>query len=209
MSARRLSALVLSCAAACAPRATTLTGVAVAPQRIPVAQLAPGAQQLTFTWEYRDSELFASGEGAARITAPDSARLDLFMRGGMGNGFAVVLGDTIHAPGGGLLSRLIPPAAMFWAAVGRLAVPPGDTTVRIDGGVMHADIRHGATTMRVAFNGERLASIETIRDDGVIERATRTGAELRYEHFTAHRVLLLTVTRTQAVEPFDASIWKH
>ena len=209
MISRMWAAALLLVAAGCAPRAVALAGVAVAPLRMPRAQLAPGLQQITFTFEYRDNEMFASGEGAARVASPDSARLDLFLRGGVGSGFAIVLGDTVHAPGGALMRRLLPPTAMFWAALGRLAVPPGDTTVRVEGNIVRADIRRGPNTMRVAFEGDRLTSIENIEGDGIVERATRAGERLTYEHFAAHRRLTMIVTRTQPVESFDAAIWRH
>ncbi|MBI2796388.1 MAG: hypothetical protein HYX65_06780 [Gemmatimonadetes bacterium] len=196
-------------AASCTPRAVALAGAPVEPARLPAARLAPGSQQITFTWTYRDPDQFASGEGAARVAGPDSARVDLFLRGGLGSGFAIVLGDSIFSPGGSTLMRFLPPVSMFWAALGRLAVPPGDTTVRMEGTVLRADIRRGPAVMRVEFDGERLAWIENIERGGIVERVTRGARVLTYEHFVARRALSLTITRTQSVGPFDAAIWTH
>ena len=133
--------------ASCAPRAVALAGAVAAPARLPLARLAAGSQQLTFTWTYRDPDMFAAGEGAARVAGPDSARLDLFLRGGMGSGFAIVLGDTIFTSGGAMVARFLPPVSMFWAALGRLAVPPGDTTVRVEGAMIRADIARGPSPL--------------------------------------------------------------
>ena len=196
-------------AASCAPRAIALAGESASPARIPVARLAPGTHQVTFTWSYRDPDMFASGEGAVRIAAPDSARIDLFLRGGMGSGFAIVLGDSIFTPGGAMIARFLPPVSMFWAALGRLAVPPGDTTVRVDGAITRADIGYAADVLRVAFERDRLASIERIAGGSVIERVGRGVTEIRYEHYTARRSLALTITRTQPAGPFDAAIWSR
>ena len=94
-------------AASCAPRARPLAGAPVPELRLPAAQLPAGSQRMLFRWKYEEADGFrASGEGVARITSPDSARLDFFLDGGMGGGWALLLGDRISAPGGDLVRRL-------------------------------------------------------------------------------------------------------
>ncbi len=195
--------------AGCVPKATVLAGSAVAPTRLPSGLLVRAHQTIAFTWAYQDVELRAQGEGAARISAPDSARLDLFMSGGLGGGHAVILGDSLYLPpNGGMLKRFLPPVAMFWAAIGRLAVPQGDTTVRVDASRTHADIARGRETMRVTFEGDRLATLERISDGGIVERLTRGDARTEYEHLAARRKLTLVITRTTDAASFDAAIFE-
>ena len=211
-NARRAAALLVATMAACAPRAVALTGSVVAPARIPDTRLTPGAQHVVFKWNYRDPDMFASGDGAARIVAPDSVRIDLFVAGGMGSGYAIVIGDSTWSPAGERLNRFLPPVSMLWAALGRLAVPAGDTTVRVDGATMRADIARGASVMRVAFTGDRLTVIEHIEGGAIRERVEHQpgpAETIQYDQFGAHRTLTLTITRRQPAAGFDAQIWKH
>ena len=83
------------------PRAGPLPGVP-SPVPLPSAVLAPGYQRVRFHWRYRDLDGAASGDGAARVAPPDSARLDFVLSGPIGGGgYALLLGDTLVAPGNG------------------------------------------------------------------------------------------------------------
>lgn len=196
--------------ASCVPKAAGLVGAAVTPARLPAAILARAHQTIAFTWAYQDADLRAQGEGAARVAAPDSARLDLFLSGGMGGGRALILGDSLFLPAnGGMLKRFLPPVAMFWAVLGRLAVPPGDTTVRVDASRTSADIARGPETMRVTFEGDRLATLERISEGGIVERLVRGENKTDYEHLGARRHLTLVITRTADAASFDAAIWQR
>ena len=193
---------------ACVPRVQPLEG-APAPARLPPAQLPPVHRQQVLTWEFADPDFRARGEGVARIAPPDSARLDLFISGMFGgSGVAFLLADSVVAPGGALVRRFIPPAPLMWAALGRLAVPPAaDTTVRVDGDTLRADI--GRTDRwRATFVGERLVRLERIADGRIQEWVSRVTPEnVRYRHEGASRSLDITITRTETVPAFDASIW--
>ena len=102
------------------------------------------------------------GEGTARIADPDSARLDFVVDGGFGGGWAVLVGDQLSIPGPDVVRRLIPPAPLLWATLGRLAVPPArDTTARMVGDTLRADIG-GDPTWRVTFAGTQLSRVERI-----------------------------------------------
>lgn len=160
-------------------------------------------------WEYQDRDIVARGDGAVRIASPDSARLDLFLDGGFGGARAVVIGDSVRVPANGDYARkLLPPTSLFWAALGRLAVPAlPDTVVRVDGDTVHADIGR-ETIWRVKFVGSRIVRAERIEGGRIIERVERLADDkVKYEHNTQHRSLSLTVTRTTPVGPFDETIW--
>ncbi len=211
MTARQLACLAaLALAAGCAPRAPALTGAPVEPSRLPTTELPRARRLVAFTWAYEDADLRAQGEGAARVAPPDSARLDLFLAGGLGGGQALVLGDSLILPGsGGMLKRFLPPVAMFWAALGRLAVPAGDTAVRVDGATTRADSARGADVMRATFEGGQLAVLEHVGGGTIAERLVRTGPRLVYEHLGFRRRLTLVLTRTTDAASFDAAIWLH
>jgi len=192
--------------AACAPALRPLTG-APAKATLPHAQLPSGYRQIVFNWELEDRELSGRGEGVARVAAPDSARLDLFLAGGFGSGAAVLIADSLQVTGGSLARRFIPPPPLLWAALGRLAVPAAaDTTARVDGELLRVDIGK-PTNWRLTFRGDSLVRVERIRGGRIIEWVERGGANIRYRSEEARRALSLTIKRVQEVPPFDASIW--
>jgi hypothetical protein len=206
---RKLALVVVGIGAAlgCTPRARPLRGTPV-PVRLPAAQLSPDHQRLDFRWEYREGQIVARGEGVARIAPPDSARVDVFLDGGYGGGRALLLGDTLLAPGGDAVKRYLPPAPLLWAAFGRLAVPASpDTVARQDGEMLRADIG-SRPVWRASFRGERLAGLERIEENRIVERVERSAEGARYSNDGARRSLVLTVTRSQGVPDFDPSIWR-
>jgi hypothetical protein len=105
---------------------------------------------------------------------------------------------------------LIPPAPLLWAALGRLAVPPAaDTAVRVENGVVRADV--GAPpAWRVTFRGDTLLRLDRVSGDRVAEWVERGPPDrVRYRHETAHRDLTLVIQRVvEESSPFDATIWR-
>ena len=209
MAPRVLPFALLLTFSACIPKAPALRGE-VAPNRLPSGRLPLVHQRLVFDWRVSEGLLSASGEGAARIAPPDSARLDLFIGGGFGSGHAILIGDTLYSPGGDRIRNMLPPPPLLWATVGRLAVPPApDTTTRLNGDTLRADIGR-EPVWRVTFVGERLARLERIDGGRVSEWVSRSaGGDVDYAHVQSRRSLRLRVTRADEVSPFDASIWRR
>ncbi len=193
--------------AACAPRLAPLTG-SPAPARFPRAELPTGHERIVFRWDLDDREFSGRGEGAARLAAPDSVRLDFFLNGGVGHGAAVLLGDSLVTPGPDFVRPLIPPPPLLWAALGRVALPSmPDTSVRVDGSVLRADIGK-PVAWRITFHGDTLSRLERVAGGRIIEWIERSpNGEIRYRHEGSRRSLRLTVTHSEATPPFDASIW--
>jgi hypothetical protein len=203
-----LAAAAIASVSSCAPRAGSLRGTP-APARFPRAELPPGHQRIVFRWEYTDQALGARGEGAARVAAPDSVRLDFFLDGGVGGGYAIIIGDSISTPGGDEVRRFLPPVPLLWAALGRLAVPAlPDTVAKVDGAALRADIGQNPA-WRVTFVGDRLNRLERIVDGRRLEWVSRDGATIRYQNERASRSLTLRVTTTDEASPFDPAIWRR
>jgi hypothetical protein len=160
-----------------------------------------------FKWEYQEGEIAARGDGSVRTAAPDSARLDFFLGGGLGAGAAVLIGDSLRSPHAELARRYIPPSPMMWAVLGRLAIPPlPDTVVRIDGDLLRADVG-SPVQWRVGIRGDTLVELQHISGGKIIESITRgANGVLTYEAPGARRRLELTFLRDQPGS-FDASIW--
>jgi len=198
-------------ATACAPRARPLEGTPVpSALRLPQIELAPTPQRTVFRWRYEEDGFRARGEGVARAAPPDSARLDFFLDGGFGGGWAILVRDAITSPGGDMAQRLIPPPPMLWAALGRLAIPPGrDTTLRQSGDTLRADVASADRTWRVTLAGPRLVGLEQLVGGRVVERLTRDSTRVRYTNVVARRELSIDVQRTELVAPFPSAIWSR
>ncbi|HEY4306633.1 MAG TPA: hypothetical protein VGM82_19320 [Gemmatimonadaceae bacterium] len=209
----RIAALAFCVAVtACVPKLTPLSGADVPTSRLPRTQLALGRRKILFNWDMQDGEMSARGDGAARVATPDSARLDFFLAGGFGQGSAVLIGDSLRTPGGiasDLAMRLVPPAPMLWAVLGRVALPNlPDTAIRVEGNILRADIGR-PIAWRFTFRGDTLTRAEHVESGRVtewVERADPT--HIRYRSESARRSLQLTVTQTDEVSGFEAGIWQ-
>lgn len=205
---QRSALLLLVAVSACAPRAGKLSGTPT-PARFPAAELPKGNQRIVFRWEYVDQALAAKGEGVARISAPDSVRMDFFLDGGLGGGYAIVIRDSVSTPGGDQVRRYLPPVALLWAALGRLAVPPvSDTLAKVDGGVLRADIGRNPV-WRVTFAGDRLTRLERIVDGRRVEWVARNAQDIRYQNERSSRSLTLKISGSNDAPPFDPAIWRR
>jgi hypothetical protein len=203
-----LGATALAAAACAPPRAAPLAGAPAPVQALPKGSLPDGNRKLVFAWELHDGEINARGDGVARIASPDSVRLDFFLAGGFGSGAAVMIGDSLRVPGPDLARKLIPPRALLWAALGRFQLPAEpDTVVRVDVGVLRADI--GAPVhWRASFRGDTLVRLERL-DGGRIQEWVERSPDQRvqYRNEAARRTLSLVIQRSDAVAAFHPSIW--
>ena len=199
--------VTLPVVAGCIPRAHALPGVPTR-QALPPIEIPAGHTRWVFDWKYEDPDIHASGDGAVRAAYPDSARLDLFLGGGMGGATAVLVGNELRAPGPDALRRMIPPPPLLWAALGRLAVPPAaDTTARLDGDTLRADIGRG-NVWRVTIAGGSLRRLERIDDGRIVQSVVRADdRHVRYFDAASRRSLELVITSVDSNADFDASIW--
>jgi hypothetical protein len=192
---------------ACAPAAAPLKGVLAPDRALPSPALPTGHRHIVFKWDYEEGDIAARGDGSVRTAAPDSARLDFFLGGGLGAGAAVLIGDSLRAPNAQLARRYIPPTPMMWAALGRLAIPAlPDTVVRIDGDLLRADVGR-PVQWRVAIRGDTLIGLEHISGGKITESFSRgPNGSLTYAAPGARRRLRLTVLREEPGS-FNAAIW--
>ena len=200
-----LAASLVACAP---PRVAALPGEAVPVQRLPVGTLEQGRRQVVFQWELHDGDMLARGDGVARIASPDSVRMDFFLGGGFGGGAAILIGDSLQVPGPDMARKLVPPRALLWASLGRFDVPTErDTVVRVDAGVLRADIGSPAH-WRATFRGDTLTRLERVDGGRLQEWVERTGPQkVEYRNEAARRTLSLVIQRSSAVASFDPAIW--
>lgn len=159
-------------------------------------------------WRYSDIDFAVSGEGLVRFAPPDSARLDFFISGGYGGGMAHLIGDSLRMPGPGAMERVLPPPELLWAALGRLVVQGADTTIRVDGDTLRAEIG-AAPRWRAAFVDEHLVRLERIEEDRVTDFVVRQDSmTVRYERPSPRRRLDIAIVGREPTRGFDAEIWR-
>ena len=216
MSTHHVTRTALLCTAllsACiAPRLAPLPGATPVPPRepLPRIELPRHSQRIVFDWRLQEAELEVRGEGAARITAPDSVRIDLFVRGGLGSGAAWVIGDQMELDAPETLRRVLPPPAFLWAALGRFSIPSGaDTLVSRQDSALTAEI--GPTPRwRLSLQGRTITRLVRAEGERVVDRLDRRDdGSLVYVHVPTRRQLTLTITRIDSVAAFEASIWRR
>ena len=151
----------------------------------------------------------ARGDGVARIAYPDSIRLDFFLGGGYASGAAILIGDSLTVPGPDMARRLVPRRELLWAALGQLTLPvERDTVVRVDGSLLRADIG-SPVHWRVTFHRDSLVRLERVEGGRLREWVDRGAAQrIQYRHESSGRTLFLVIQRSDAVTPFDSSIWR-
>lgn len=199
--------LLVSFVTGCGRRAAPLVGLPAPDRVLPAIELAGKHRRIVFRWDYEENSLMARGEGAVRASAPDSARVDLYLNGGILVGKAILIGNTLRSTNQEQVQRFLPPPPLMWAALGRLAIPAlPDTVVTVEGDMIHADIGRPAT-WRVMIKGKRVMQLARLSGGRIAEVVTRdAGGRLLYE-VPGRRKLWLGITRDEEVPAFDASIW--
>jgi hypothetical protein len=201
--------MALAMISACAPRTAPLGGAPAPTRAIPRIELPGKHRRIVFRWDYSENALMMRGDGAIRTAFPDTARVDLFLAGGLPVGYAILIGDTIRATSQDQVRRFLPPPALMWAALGRLVLPTlPDTTVTIQGDTLNATIGR-PTEWRVQVVGGRLVQLVRVSGGRIAESVTRVqGGRLLYE-VPGRRRLWLGIVRDEEVPAFDASIWNR
>lgn len=193
-------------AGACAPRVAPLKGAPAPNRALPKIPLAGAHRRIVFRWDYEENSILAHGDGSIRASAPDSARVDLFLNGGIAVGHAILIGDSLRG-NVDQIRRVLPPAPMLWAALGRLVVPAlPDTVISVDSTTLQADIGRPAA-WRVTIKGNRLMQLARLNNGRIAEVVTRDdGGRLLYE-VPGRRKLWLGIIRDEEVPAFDAAIF--
>ena len=164
---------------------------------------------MVFSWEYHERVFSAKGQGVARIAPPDSVRLDFFLDNGAAAGYVILIDDSLAVPEGTDARRYVPPVPLLWGALGRITVTGPDTTARVDGDTLRAEIGRDPA-WRITFGGEAPIRIERIaggRMEESVERMDSTRVVYRYPR--NGRSLALTILTRSKESGFDKSIWRR
>lgn len=214
----KLAPLVAAVLIACAARSDTPS----APVNPDVARAAMEANRHTsplwiiFDWEAREREGRFTGQGAARVEAPDRARLDLFGPRGESYLSAAIVDGEIRLPNSAA-ADVVPPPALLWGALGIFQPPAGGEltrSVRNNGG-LRLEYRDGDDLWTFEFQQDRLRRVELKGRDGAkktIELKGEGGASLPreaiYRDWAAFTELKLKLGEVEEVDSFPPETWQ-
>lgn len=153
---------------------------------------APARRELLrIRWRSDDGRVSVSGSGAVRVAPPDSVRIDVAVRLGVGRGTMIVAGDSVWAEPADLVGQLLPDRFALWAALGVVRVPEG-----VNGFELLED--GGRRFWRVTDDGRRTTTFE-LRGDTLLG-VTRERAGTPVAHLRLLRGPDGSVTRAQVTD---------
>lgn len=201
-----LAALAL--ATACGrPGATVPAGPFAAVPRESLAALAartvPAEREvLRIRWRSDDGRIALAGQGAVRVAPPDSLRVDVAVRLGVGRATLILAGEHVAAEPREIVEQVLPDRFALWAALGVIRVPEGvDAVARLEDGAR--------TLWRASAEGGRTTTFE-LRGDTLVgvtrEVDGRSVARLRLKRGPDGRVAKAQVTDLRRGARFEVEI---
>ena len=179
---------------------------------------------IRFRWRYEDERARWAGRGTARITPPDSLRVDYTGPLGLGSGAGVVVGDSVMwADPAEDFRRLVPAIPMFWAALGIVRPPEPDARVftRADS-ASNRSVRYwrfvaGQDTLDYALRSgvERELHAEWRRNGDIVARSVtrydgaRRPASSRVDFPDAPARMEFSVVAIDTASAFPPALWMH
>lgn len=205
--------VLLACAARSEPPVHPVGQVAArdtAPATTPVQPL-----WISFDWEAREREARYTGQGAARIEAPERARLDLFgPRGESYLSAAIVAGEMRLPPSAE--GTMVPPPALLWGALGVFQAPEGAelTASSRKGDRLQMEYRAGGERWNFDFESDRLRRVEWRGPGGARKSVELKGEgtaslprEAVYRDWNAFVELKLKLGTVEEVDSFPPDTW--
>ena len=177
-----------------------------------------GSENATLRWRFSDREMSVSGRGAARVTPPDSLRIDVRGPLGFGRGTLVLAGDSVWANPEDLVRQVLPGRFMVWAMLGILHAP--DAMARAE--TANAKGRHllrlveldgRMTTFELL--GDTIVGAVQVRGDRVVGRLTLVrGAGGRVVHAEAEDLernarLVFDIPSSTPSRGFPPEVWRR
>ena len=175
------------------------------------------AARLVFAWRAQEPDFRGEGTGVARVEPPDRARLDLFLDNGEVAAIAALVGDELRIPAE-LPSELVPPPALFWAALGVFRPGSGAMLLagREDNGTMELEYRLPmGDRVRFRLRGHSVVDAMVLDGGAVAERVDASDrepgsdypAEATYRNLREYRELRLRMETFEHVDSFPPDIW--
>lgn len=91
-----------------------------------------GRELLGIRWRSESGTTSASGSGAVRIAPPDSLRIDITLRLGVGRAVLIFAGDSVWAEPEALARLVLPDRLVLWAVLGVLRLPAAASAEQLE-----------------------------------------------------------------------------
>lgn len=184
---------------------------AVAARTVPT-----GYQFVRLRWRSEDGQVSVTGTGAARL-APDSLRVDLAVRLGVGRATLILTGDAVQAEPEQLVEQLLPDRFALWAAFGVIRLPDSIAAVtRLADGARtfwrSAEADGRVTTFEL--HGDTVAGVVRMREERPVARLELTRGtdgqviRARLTDLVNGALFEVDVVARQPSEPFPEDVWR-
>lgn len=175
-----------------------------------------GRQLLRLRWRSEVDQVAVSGTGAARM-APDSLRIDMAVRLGVGRATLILTGDAVQAEPAELIDQLLPDRFALWAALGVIRLP--DSVAQVEhlagGGATYwrfTDAQGRANVFQV--RGDTLVGVLRTEGDRAVARLMLSrGADgavtrARVTDLLRGAVFEVDIVARQASGAFPDEVWQ-
>ncbi len=180
--------------------------------------LPAGSEVLSLRWRFTEAGSSVSGRGAARVTPPDSLRLDVRGPLGFGRGALVLAGDSVWANPEDLVRQVLPGRFMVWAMLGIVRTP--DVVERFEVAAVESRrlmrvVEPGGRSTTFELRGDTVVGAVQARGDTVVGKLTLAlGADGRVRHAEAedlerHARLVFDIVGRTPSGGFPAQIWRR
>ena len=177
-----------------------------------------GHEVLRFRWRFNDGQVQVSGNGAARVAAPDSLRADIGAVLGLGRATVIVAGDSVAAQPANAVERLFPDRFALWAALGYLRIPPA--VRRVERGEFESQVvwrlthEDGRVTLFTVQDGQ-LARVTREQSGRTLQQLVLTRdpasgrvARAKLSDYARGVELAIDITAREPSAAFPSEIWR-
>jgi hypothetical protein len=177
-----------------------------------------GSELLSLRWRFTEAGSSVSGRGAARVTPPDSLRIDVRGPLGFGRGALVLGGDSVWADPEDLVRQVLPGRFMVWAMLGVVRTPDEVERYEVgdaDGRRLLRLVEPGGRATTFELGGDVVLGAVQSRGDTVVGRLTLVrGADGRVvradaQDFERRARLVFDITGRTPSGGFPATVWRR
>jgi hypothetical protein len=180
--------------------------------------LPAGSELVALRWRFRDAQSEVAGRGAARVSPPDSLRIDVRGPLGFGRATLVFAGADAWADPEDAVRRVLPSRHLIWAMLGVVRAPAGvERLEAFDAGTRRLLRAVGADGSVTTYDlrGDTLAGVVVARNDRVVGRLTLARdargavAHADAEDLERNARLSFDIQSRTPSGAFPAEVWRH
>jgi hypothetical protein len=201
------------------PEAAAFAAMSAAELGAAAARTMPsGSELVSVRWRFRDAEQGVSGQGAVRVTPPDSLRVDVRGPLGFGRGTLVLAGASGWADPESLVRQVLPSRFLLWAMLGVVQVPDSVERFERSGEGARTWLRvveSGTVVTTFDLRGDALAGVVRMRGDRMVgllvlaRDAAGRVTHARADDLERNVRLDFDIDSRTATGAFPVEVWRH